>query len=463
MQNENYDVVVIGGGPGGYSAAIKAAQLGKKTALIEKDNLGGTCLNVGCIPTKILIANAKKYANVKDLINQNIISANLNSLNYSKIKEKKDFTISKMRKGIEGLLQSNKVTLIRGKGKIISNNSISIDNEKTIFADNIIIATGSQSLSLPHIKIDKKLIHNSSSILEIETLPKSIIIVGGGYIGCEFATIFNLLDVKVTIVEALDSILQAQGNNISTAITKAFKTKGIDLLTKTKVISHTPSLNSVTVNLDNNSSISADMLLIVTGRKPNINNIDESINIETENNAIKTNEKMQTNIPNIYAIGDVNGKWMLAHTASHEAIVAAYNACGIEKFMSYNEIPSVVFTNPEIATVGLLPEQALDNNYDIIIGNYPYLALGKALADSKTEGFAQIIAEKKSKKILGAQVIGNEASSIISEMTLAISKNMTLEDIFDTIHPHPTTSEIWLEAAAIAMDQPLNYPPKIKR
>jgi dihydrolipoamide dehydrogenase len=465
-ERKKHDVVVIGSGPGGYVAANKAAQMGKSVAIVEKGLLGGCCLNVGCIPTKTLIANASVYHQIKRAADFGITTGPV-SFHYDQMKQRKDHVVQKLRSGVEGLLKSNKVTIYRGTAQFDSPHVLKVMGQDNLFieADKIIIATGSIPLDIKAFPCDDKRILNSTSILELTEVPKSLAIIGGGYIGCEFASLFAELGVKVTILEALPTILTAQGQTVSQYMTKVFTAKGVTIQTNVAVKSIENRGNDVHITLADGSTLDADLALVSVGRKV----YSEGLMLEkaglktTDKGVIETNDKMETEVPGIYAIGDITGKWMLAHVASHQGIIAASNAAGVEAKMHYESVPAVVFTSPEIATVGLTLEQAQQAGFNAVAGMFPFVALGKAQAAMDTDGFTQIIADKKTGQILGATCIGHEASNLIAEMALAIQNELTLDSVIDTIHAHPTVSESWLEAAAIANETPINFPPKIKR
>jgi dihydrolipoamide dehydrogenase len=464
-ETKEFDLTVIGAGPGGYVAAIKAAQEGIKVALIEKKDLGGVCLNVGCIPTKTLLAAndvLKKIQHAKDFgINVNEIS-----FDFSKMKMRKDNVVGGIRKSLEGLIKSNKIEIIRGEAKFDSPHEIKVfgENNLLVKSKKTIIATGSTPIDVKSFPCDGKKIHNSTTILDLETLPKSLAIIGGGYIGCEFASLYASLGCKVTILEALDSIVSLQGKTISDALTKAFVSQGIEIQTNVFVQKIDTGNNGVVVELAGGKKLSYDMALVSIGRKLNTGNLNlEKIGVALDQKgAIAVNEKMETSVPDIYAIGDVTGKWLLAHVASHQGMVAAQNVLGKESKMHYYAVPAVIFTTPEIAMVGMTLEQAIEEGYAATVGKFPFQALGKSVATNETEGFAQIISDKKTGQLLGAQIIGSEASALIGEMTLAVQNELTLDCVIDTIHAHPTVAEAWLEAALIANETPIHFPPKKK-
>lgn len=465
MSRKQYDMVVIGAGPGGYVAAIKAAQLGLKTALIEKQYLGGTCLNCGCIPTKTLLSNAQVLHKIKKAEEYGIVTGPV-KIHYDKMKARKDSVVTNIRSSLEGLIKSNKIDILMGTCEFQTKNELKVRGDTTtlLSAEKVIIATGSDTLDIPAFPCDHKKIFNSTSILELTKLPESIAIIGGGYIGCEFASLFVELGVKVTIVEALPSIVQAQGKDISNFLTSTFTDKGITIKTETMVEKIDTKEKGVTLHFKNGEGLKADIALVAIGRRINTDGLhhEKAGVYSNERGAIEVNERMETNIPGIYAIGDVTGKAMLAHVASHQGLVAAQNAAGYQSEMHYNAVPAVIFTDPEIATCGMSLEEANKAGYTAGIGKFPFQALGKSQASIETSGFSQVVVDKRTGQILGAQVIGHEASVLIAEMALAINNELTLACVTETIHAHPTLAESWLEAALIASDTPIHFPPKKK-
>lgn len=465
-EKKKFDVAVIGAGPGGYVAAIKAAQMGKSVALIEKQYLGGTCLNVGCIPSKSLLSNASIFNKIKHA-EEFGIKAEKVSFDYGKMKERKDGVVSKIRGSLGGLLKSNGITIFQGTAQFQSPKELKVKGEDNalIHAEKIIIATGSQPIDIPAFPCDHDRILNSTSALELTDLPKSMAIIGGGYIGCEFASLFAEFGVKVTIIEALPAIIQAQGKTLSDALTSAFTKRGIDLKTNTAVETIEKKGEGLNIIFKGGGNLEADKAIVSVGRRLN----SEGLGLEKAGlnpgpkGAIEVNEKMETTVPGIYAIGDITAIAMLAHVASHQGIVAAANACGEDSRLHYHAIPAVIFTHPEIATVGLTAEQAAEKGHDISIGMFPFQALGKSVATNETDGFAQVISDKKTGEIYGAQVVGHEAGALISEMALAINNELTLDCVIDTIHAHPTIPEAWLEASLLANETPIHFPPKIRK
>jgi len=465
-KKENYDIAVIGAGPGGYVAAIKAAQNKQRVCLIEKEFLGGTCLNVGCIPTKTLLSNAQVMHTIKMAEAFGITTGPL-SFNWSKMKARKQGVVEKIRKSLEGLLRANQITIIRGAAEFLSPNELKVKGEDNclISAKKTIIATGSKPMDVAAFPCDHQKILNSTSILELEELPKTLAIIGGGYIGCEFASLYAELGVKVILLEALPSILALQGKPIAEMMTKAFQKKGIEIHTQVFVEGIDSTSSGLTIRIKDKSPILCDKALVAVGRKI----VSDGLGLDKagvklgKGGAIEVNEKMETNVPGIYAIGDVTGKFLLAHVASHQGIIAASNASGHKATIHYNAVPAVIFTLPEIATVGMTLEQAQSAGIDATSTTFPFQALGKSIATLKTEGFSQIIIDKKTHQILGAAVVGHEASTLIASMALAITNELTLECITETIHAHPTIAEAWLESALLANETPIHFPPKMQR
>ncbi|NGX43697.1 MAG: Dihydrolipoyl dehydrogenase [Chlamydiae bacterium] len=463
QKQHHYDIAVIGGGPGGYPAAIKAAQKGKAVALIEAGELGGTCLNRGCIPSKTLIASAEALNRVKQASEFGIHLENV-SFDFTKMVDRKDKIVNKVRKSLEGLIAANKIKLFRGYGKFVTPKRIKITGEDNveISADKTIVATGSEPKNMPAFPFDYKKIHDSTSMLEIRKLPKKLVIVGGGIIGCEFASLYLEFGVDVTILEVLPRILPMECTSVSTALTKALKKRGVNIETNVFVEVIETTDKGVSVRLAEGKTIEADMALVAVGRKLNtagigLENAGVLINPE---GLIDVNERMETNVPGIYAVGDIASKWWLAHVASHQGLVAAGNACGESMRMHYNAVPSVIFTNPEIGTVGYTLEEAIEKGYHATIGTFPFQALGKSQATFQTEGFAQVVSDRDTGQILGAQVVGHEAATLVAEMGIVISNEMTLECVTNTIHAHPTIAEAWMEAAFLASEKPLHMPPQ---
>jgi len=461
--NHKFDVAVIGGGPGGYPAAIKAAQLGKSVALIEAAELGGTCLNRGCIPSKALIACARAMHQITQAEEFGIHVENV-SFDFEKMVKRKDRIVDKVRSGLTSLIAANKITLFKGFGKFADPRIIRIKGEQNveIYAEKTIIATGSEPREISAFPFDRKRIHDSSSMLEIKTLPKKLIIVGGGIIGCEFASLYKEFGVEVIILEALERIISMECISVSSALHKAFTKRGIIIETNAFVQSIENMGDQVLVKLAGGKTYEADIALVATGRKLNTSGIGlENAGVHIlENGLVEVNELMETSVPGIYAVGDIASKWWLAHVASHQGLVAGSNAAGKAMKMHYNAVPSVIFTNPEIGTVGYSLDEAIKKGFHASLGAFPFLALGKSQATYQTEGFAQIVLDKDTGQVLGAQVVGHDAATLVAEMGVVIANEMTLDCIIHTIHAHPTIAEAWLEAALVAAEEPLHLPPK---
>lgn len=462
-EQQEFDVIVIGGGPGGYPAAIKAAQNGAKVAVVEAGHMGGTCLNRGCIPTKALLSNAEVLHHIRRADRHGITVGEV-SFDFGKMQERTTGVIKNLRGGLETLMKSNQVTIFRGFGKFTSPHEIKVTGQDNVLlrGEKIILATGSEPLSLKAFPFDDEKIHSSTSILQLQTLPKKLVVIGGGYIGCEFASLMIDLDVEVVLLEAMSSILPMESKNISRTLDKIFRKKGIDVRTGVVVESIDTSGKGIVAKLTNGDTIDGDIALVSVGRKLNTDGIGlEKAGIEVgEHGSIHVNDYLQTDVPHIYAVGDITAKWMLAHLASHQGLVAGGNATGGQHRMDYSAVPAVVFTNPEIASVGMTLEQATEKGHPATLGSFPFQALGKAQAADKTEGFAQIVTHKRTGQILGAQVVGHDAANLIAEMAVAVQNELTIDCLSDTIHAHPTVAEAWFEAALIANETPLHFPAK---
>jgi dihydrolipoamide dehydrogenase len=465
-KDTHFDLTVIGSGPGGYPAAIRAAQTGAKVALIESQELGGTCLNRGCIPSKALIACARMYHNFTKAEDFGLSADNV-SFDYPKMVDRADKIVKKIRKGVEGLVKANGITLFRGFGKFTAPNQIKILGEDNVLieSDKTLIASGSEPRIIPAFQCDGELVHDSTSMLKLKKLPKKLIVIGGGVIGCEFASMYNLLGVEVVVLEMLPRILTTECEELSEILADSLAKRGVEIHTEVAVKEVKKSKSGVEVMIEGGSYFKADMALVSVGRKVNSFDIglDAAGVLVKDNGVVETNEKMETGVDSIYAIGDITGKWWLAHVATHHGLIAVSNALGQRAVMHENAVPSVIFTDPEIASVGLTPEKAHDEGIAVTVGRYPFQALGKSQAIGHPEGFAQVVADKKTGQVLGAQIAGHEAATLIAEMALAVANELTLDCVFDTIHAHPTTPEAWMEAALLANGTPIHLPPKKKR
>ena len=440
------DMVVIGAGPGGYSCAIRAAQLGARVCIIEKNGMGGTCTQRGCIPTKYLHSLGdivRRTAAAK----KNGINATI-QLDYNLIRSRMMSTISKLASGIEMLLKSNDIDIVPGDAHIVSQNEIAVNNGSSIETRNIVIATGSYPTSLNGHPFKNNIL-STTSVLELQTIPKSIIVVGGGYSGCEFASILNALGSKVYLVEAEKNLLPSLPEEVGNTIEKYMRIDGIDVITNSKVDKITD-----TGAIVNTTEIEASNLLVCIGRKPNI--VEEELNqigVGFNQGGIIVNEKMQTNVSNVYAIGDVTGMYELAHVASKQGEVAAENIMGIGSIMDYHSVPVCVFTYPEIAFVGQLSGEK--------IGVFPLTASAKASCLGESRGFVKVY--DQGGIIVGVLIIAPHAGEMIGEAALAVRMNMKIEDVQDTIHAHPTLPESFLEAVRDVNNIAIHLPSKVRK
>lgn len=443
-----YDVLVLGAGPGGYIAALKAAKMGSKVVLIEKNYVGGVCLNSGCIPTKALIASANRIDSLKDISGFGIDISDDFHLNYETIQERKENIVLKLRTGITSLLKAHNIEFVKGLAKFKADKNIYIGDTK-YESKNIIIATGSEWCVLPKFEPDHEMILSSDDILNLKTIPTSLCILGGGVIGCEFASIFAALGTEVTIIEAMPNLISMEDPITSKFLERSFKKKGIKLFTNSKAINLEKSSKGIQISLDTGKSVFAEKLLVAIGRKPVIEGLGfEEIGLNIKNGAVETNNFMKTNLDNVYAIGDINGKCMLAHTASEEGVIAVKNIFGEnDAEMNYKAIPRPIFTNPEVSCIGATEKMLVKEDIPYNIGRSNYMAIPKAICDGNTEGQLILYSEKETNIILGAQMIGKNATELTSELTLAIRNKMTIEDIEHIIYAHPTLSEIIKETA----------------
>ncbi|MDF2549504.1 MAG: lpdA1 [Chlamydiales bacterium] len=457
-----FDLAVLGGGPGGYPAAIKAAQAGLSVVLIEAGLLGGTCLNWGCIPTKSLIASAKPVSELEKAIKRGILQGSF-SIDFAKMQEQMDQVVTTMRQQLKTLIEAHGVTIVSGYGRFLSPNEIKVsgDSPCLIEAKNTIIATGSKPRSIAQFPFDHEKVLSSDSILSLKKLPKRLAIIGGGVIGCEFASLYQTLGVEVSVLEAMDRLIPMECPTLSEALAASFKTRGIAVKTSVRVEGIDRSSEGLSVRLAGANPIAADLALVAVGRSLNSNDIGlEKAGVFADSRgAIGVNDAMQTSVPGIYAIGDVTAKFMLAHVATHQGLIAVDHILGHDVQMNYRAIPSVIFTQPELASVGSSLEQAKKEGKDAYVGAFPFQALGKAQASYSADGFAQIVVDRKTQEILGAQVAGLDAATLIAEMGLAIANELTLESITDTVHAHPTMAEAWVESAFMAQGLPLHLPP----
>lgn len=461
---EDYDIVVLGAGPGGYVAAIRGAQLGAKVALIEEQAIGGTCLNWGCIPTKTLVKNAEILHYMKNASSRGI-KVGKPEVDIKQMIANKDKVVRQLVTGIEVILKSNGVEVIRGRGKVEKDHTVAMitgkDRGRKVSYNKLIIATGSSAAIPPISGLHQEGILTNKEILSLEEVPKHLVIIGGGVIGVEFATIFQALGSRVTIVEMAPRLVPNMDKDISHMLQQSLEMQGIEVLIDTKVeaVEKQGSSFKVVVQDTEQREITGDRVLVSVGRSPNLKGI-EDIGLNIEKNRIVVNKKLETNKKDIYAIGDVTGEILLAHVASTQGTIAAENAMGASREMDYRYVPSGIYTLPEIGAVGLTEEQARAKYKDISVGKFPLTASGKALAMGETQGLVKIIIEKKYGEILGVHIFGPNATELVGEATAIMQLEGTVEELVRIIHAHPTMAESIMEAAHVALGQPIHLPKK---
>ena len=465
---DNFDLIVIGGGPGGYVCAIRAAQLGLKTACIEsRGALGGTCLNVGCIPSKSLLNLSENFHKAKKDFNQQGIEIEGIKLNIEKMMSNKNKSIQVLTKGVEFLFKKNKVTYIKGKGVIFSKNDIVVydNNKKTTYkTKNIVIATGSEVSSLPGIEIDEKNIISSTGALSLTKVPKKLAVIGGGYIGLEMGSVWSRLGSEVTVIEYLENITPNMDREISIEFKKILIKQGIKFKMGSKVNSVQNDglgvlINYTDIKNSKEETLKFDKVLVSVGRKPYTEGLNlTKVGVKKDSKGrIEVNEKLQTAIKNIYAIGDVIKGPMLAHKAEEEGIAVAEILAGQAGHVNYDVIPGVIYTSPEVATVGKTEEELKEENRSYKVGKFPFLANSRAKVNNETEGFVKILADSKTDKVLGVHIIGPHCGDMIAEMALAMEFGASAEDIARTCHAHPTHTEAIKEAALAVDKRPIHF------
>jgi len=461
-----YDIAVIGAGPGGYVAAIRAAQMGAKVLVIEKGELGGTCLNRGCIPTKAFLSDAKPFYKIKR--SPLFRGKNHLSLNMGKMVARKNDVVETMVKGIATLFSSNGVQRVRGVGYFLDSKTIGViqdGKKRTYRANNTIIATGSIAAKIPTVSIDGRNVLSSDEILNIRRIPRNMVVIGGGVIGLEFAVLFNALGTQVTIVEMLPTILSTEDDEVVRGLHTILEREGITILTDTRVIGASSKRGKVDVKVQDRSGkkaqLTAEKVLVAVGRTPHTEGLGlETIGLKMDGPFIEVNARMETTVDGVYAIGDVIGKVMLAHAASAEGVFAVENIMGKSREMDYRRIPSAVYTFPEIASVGFTEKEARDSGLNIRIGKFPYLYNGKAMAMGEPEGFVKIIAEEELGEILGVHILGENATDLIGSCVLAMNIEASVEDMSEAVKAHPTLSETIMEAALDWRRISIHQPPK---
>ena len=458
----DFDVAVIGSGPGGYVAGIRAAQRGARTCVIEKGKPGGVCNNVGCIPTKVLWQSARVLRQARRGEEFGLEGLDP-QVNYGTVAERRDEIVGRLGKGVRGLLSGNDVELISAEATFQDPHTLALEGEddrEKLTAETIIIATGSSAIELPDLPFDHEAIIDSSDAVNADTLPESVIIVGGGYIGVEFASIYAAFGCRVTIVEMLDSLLPLMDADCSRAMTKALKKAGADVRVDTRVEEADAADDGVCAKLSDGEELTAEKMLVCVGRRPDCAGLGiEEAGLEAgENGEIPVNEHMQTSVPHIYAVGDVAGDPLLAHMASHEGVVAADHATGtLTAAMDYRLVPACVFAFPEIATIGLTEAEARETTDEVNVKRFPFQALGKAHIVGETEAFVKAITDATTGQLIGVHICGPEASSLLGEACVALKLECTAEELADTIHAHPTLAESLHEVAGGLVGMPVNW------
>ena len=456
------DVLVIGAGPGGYVAAIRAAQLGKKVTLVEKENVGGTCLNVGCIPSKALISAAERYEQMQNDPGMGIVAENV-KVDFAKVQEWKQGIVAKLTGGVESLLKGNKVEVISGEAIFLGPNEVRVNREyesERLKFEHCIVATGSKPTELKAFPFGGRIL-SSTEVLNLSELPKSMVVIGGGYIGVELSQMFAKFGTEVTLLEAESQILPTFERQLAQLVQKNMKKLKINVVRNAMAQSVEQNEDSVTVTYtvkDKEEQVTADYLLVTVGRKPNTEDLGldiAGVKVD-EKGLIVVDDQCRTSNERIFAIGDIVAGPALAHKASYEGKVAAEVIAGQASAVDYKVIPSVVFSDPEVATVGLTEAEAKEKGYEVAAGKFPYAANGRALSLNSTDGFVKVVANMDNGVMLGAQIIGSEASNLIAELALAIEMGATLEDVALTIHAHPTLGEMTMEAADVALGLPIH-------
>ncbi|MFH0802533.1 MAG: dihydrolipoyl dehydrogenase [bacterium] len=454
-------VVVIGGGPGGYVAALRAAQRGSSVTVVEEESLGGVCLNRGCIPTKSLLSSAEVVNIVREAGAFGVEVPSF-SLNYPAMVERKDRIVSQLRKGVDFLFQKRGVRLVRGHGRLLSRREVLVEKEGEeplkLEADAIILATGSNPLKPPVFPFDQERIVSGEEALSWREIPPSLLIVGGGVIGVEMASLFSSLGSSVTIIEMLPRILPGVDEDIGRELSREFKKRKIRILTGSPVESLELTDLGVTAKISGGESLTASRAIVALGRAPRSRNLGlEDAGVRTDAKGfVAVNPRMETGVPGVYAVGDLIGGHLLAHAASHEGLTAAENALGGREEMDDRAIPNCIFTFPEIASVGLSGEEASERKLETVTGSFPFRALGKAQAAGKIEGMVKIVALRKNGEIQGVHLIGAHATDLVGEALLAVKQRLTLSDVAGAVHPHPTFTEAMMEGALSALGIPLH-------
>jgi dihydrolipoamide dehydrogenase len=463
MKAVDYQVIIIGAGPGGYVSAIRAAQMGLRVALIDQEQVGGVCLNHGCIPTKTLVTSSQLFGKMKRAAAYGI-SVDRIEIDWEKVIARKNMVVNKLVKGVEFLLKKNKVTFINGTASLIAPHQVRIKkkdgSEQVLTGEHLILATGSRPASFPALGYNGKNVVTSKELLNIDQLPSRLVIIGGGVVGCEFASIFSALGVEVTIIELQSRLLPLLEEELSKTLTSVFKKAGLKVLTENRVEEVKATGDEVQVRLAGGEVLTADLVLLSLGRVPNTTGLGlEDLGVMlNEKGRVKVDDRMRTNLPWLYAIGDVTDTpFDLAHTASGEGIVAVENITGHDRKMDYHAVPNCVFTIPEMASVGLAVQEAEARGLQIKVGRFPMMASGKAVSMGETIGFVLMVAEAETGRILGVHIMGPHASDLIAEATIALNHGMTVDELAATIHAHPTLAETVMEAGEAVFGKAIHF------
>jgi dihydrolipoamide dehydrogenase len=487
-EQTNFDVVIVGGGPGGYPAAIRAAQYGLRVALIEKERPGGVCLNWGCIPTKAMLRSAEVLETMQHSADFGILADNVR-LDYPAILKRKDAIVKGLTDGVGQLLRANGVTLLNGHARFTAPTSVEVvgvgksslgangplynapadangQPQATVSGKHLIIATGSTPAQLPIPGNDLPGVINSDGAFMLREVPKRIVVVGGGAVGTEWATMFSAFGSEVTLVELLPNLLPVEDEDMGRTLARSFQRRGIKVLTGSTVAKIEEGSMGLKVTITdrdgkNEQTVEADNVLIAVSRRPNTLDLNlDRTGVETDRRGyIVVDDRLRTNVQNVYAIGDVVGKVLLAHVATHQGLVAAGVIAGRDDKIDYKAVPAATFTHPEVASVGLTEARAREAGYDVVVGKFPFAALGRAQTYGNTDGLMKIVADRKYGEILGVHIIGPSASDLIPEGVLALQLEATLEDVANTIHAHPTLGESSMEASMVALGMPLHVGP----
>ncbi len=463
MSKKEYDVCVIGAGPGGYVAAIRAAQMDMKTAVIEKGDVGGVCLNIGCIPTKTLISSAEVLHHARHAAEFGLKITGKVEPDWKAMQERKAGVVAKLRGGVGSLLKSAGVDVIKGEAKFVDRSTLKINGKETISAKNIIVATGSVPLVPGFIPKSGRVL-TSTELLSIEKIPKSLMVLGGGVIGCEFACLFAELGAEVTVVELLDNILPVVDRETAKYVARKMKEAGIKVLTGDAMENIKATAKGVSATAGK-EKLSAEYLLVSIGRASTTSELNlEAAGVKTDERGwIPVTSTCRTNVPGIFAIGDVTGKWQLAHAASAMGVTAVENIAGKRREFRSDLVPGCIFTRPEIGIIGLTAEECKEKGMDVTVGKFPFAALGKAMAINETDGYCKIITDSATDQIVGVHIVGPHATDLISEASPAMLMEATAKELGKAIHPHPTLGEIMMEAAHAVHGESAHIPAPRKR